>query len=160
MSKPNLTAYDHAVLLASRAGVAAAAPEETHFLEDLLEPPPRRLPWQRSRPLDVGVSDVVDYVSPIAIAATLWYGGILFDEAKSVVEGRTRDLVRRLLSRRGTGEGAAPDRPAPVAPIALTPAQRKAHVALVKRYAIPLGLDEQRAEVLARAIVGSMADGA
>lgn len=125
---------------------------ELPLLDEILDPPRQIFRWRRPDTVGFGVEDAVQWASPYVVAAALWYGTVLFDEAKSVVEERTRATVRKL-TRRKTVKVAPPE----IADGArLTEAERTEHVQRVRAYAVSLGLDETRAALLADAVVGSM----
>lgn len=149
------TPFDQAVVRAARAAVSEVDEHELPLLEDVLDPPRRLFPRWKSEAVGFGVDDAVHWVSPYAVAAALWYSRIWYDETKSVVESRTRKFVRALLRQEAPPEV---EPPAPVAHTGLTGEQLSGHVRAVHQYAVALGLDEARAEVLAKAMVGALLD--
>lgn len=157
MAASKLTVFDHAIVQAARVAVTATEPAELELLEDMLDPPRKLFRWPGGDAVGFGAADLVHWASPYAIAAAIWYGRIWYDEGKSVVESRTRKLVSKLLAGKKTAEVEPPRRPEGVQ---LTPEQQRAHIAIVKRYVVVLGMDEAQAELLARAIVGSLITGA
>ena len=156
MAASKLTAFDQAVTRAARAAVAASEPAELELLEDMLDPPRRLFRWPGTEAVGFGAADLVHWASPYAIAAAIWYGRIWYDEGKSVVESRTRKLVRKLLDGKKAAEVEPPRRPEGVR---LTPEQQRVHIATVKKYVVVLGMEEAQADLLARAIVGALVTG-
>ncbi|WP_306204353.1 hypothetical protein [Actinoplanes sp. RD1] len=153
MNRRKPSPFDEAVTRAARAAVQATDPDEMPLLDDLLDPPRHLFRWRRPDAVGFGVDDAVHWVSPYALAAALWFGRTVFDEGRSVVEERTRATVRNLLQRKKTDVPTAERATAGTRPVA---AEHAEHVEQVRDYAISLGLDPQRAEILAEAVVGSI----
>ncbi|WP_327040048.1 hypothetical protein OG400_19115 [Micromonospora ureilytica] len=152
MGRRESTAFDLAVVRAARAAVLAVEPAELPLLEDLLDPPRQLFRWRRPDTVGFGVEDAVHWATPYAVAAALWYAKVWIDEGKSLVEERTRDVVRELLQRR---QQAAPPTP-PSARTPLAAHDRAAHVRMVRDWAVQLGMEDVRADLLAHAVVGAL----
>lgn len=156
MGRRDQSPFDVAVRRAARAAVLAAEPAELPLLDDILNPPRQFFRWRRQDAVGFGLDDAIQWASPYAVAAAIWYGKIVFEEGKSVVEERTKATVSKLLRRKNADVSPPPT----VSPgERLTSTEVAEHVQRVRDYSISLGLDEKRAALLADAVVGSMLRG-
>lgn len=145
--------FDEVAKAAAHDAVEAASPHEVDLLADLLNPPRR---WWGSRAVGFGSADTVQWVSPFVVAAVAWYGRIWFDEGKSAVEAHGRKLARKLARRLAGNPDPEPVRPRPMEPMSAVTIEE--HIRQVRQYLAVLGLDDIRAELIARAVVARFVD--
>ena len=152
MTEARFTPYDYAVVQAAKAAIQAVAPAELPLLEDMLDPPRRLFRRRRSDSVGFGVDNAVHWLAPSVIAISLWYGRIWFDEGKSVIEARTRDLLSKGFSK-VLGVKKIEEQPQPPTNGALTPQKIIQDIQAARTLLVSLGYDDRRAELTARAVV-------
>ncbi|MFC4851869.1 hypothetical protein [Actinophytocola glycyrrhizae] len=147
------TTIDGVIAEAARAAVSAMRPNELPILEDILDPPHRRL-FGNSDSVGFGVGELTEWVSPVCVAVVTWYARIWYTEGKSQIEKRTRKWISRRISRGGDEEPTPPARPE----LPMTSTQLEAHADEVARFAVTLGLDKRSAQLLGKAVVGAVVE--
>jgi hypothetical protein len=166
MSEPERQEF---IVAVARDVITEVAPQELPLLSPIsaayFNNPEEALQSRTSKdePLGFGAPVNAQFLTPVVLAVTAQVVSFLAEEVRKAVQAETpgviNGLVRRLFKKLRSAE---PDTPAPDTEAAASSAQLSAHqLAQVREIALEkgrqLGLDDNKAELLADSLVGGLA---